>query len=835
MPFKTLFLVCNAHLDPVWLWEWEEGAAEAIYTFRTAVELCEEYREFVFNHNEALLYQWVESYEPELFRKIKQLVRKKKWHIMGGWYLQPDCNMPSGESFVRHILLGKKYFLKKFGIEPKTAVNLDSFGHTRGLVQVLKKSGYTSYLFCRPDIYWLQLPGDDFIWVGYDGSEILAHRARAHYNSQKGQARARVEQWLEENQEKESSILLWGIGNHGGGPSRVDLKQLRKLMAEKDNWQIRHATPEEYFKTLNKKADELPRHSQDLNPWAVGCYTTMALIKQKHRRLENFYFLTEKMATHAALLGLMNYPYRELHEALEDLMFCEFHDILPGSAIPEVEDYSIQKMDHGFEILSRLRAKAFFALVQNQPRAKKGEFPVFVYNPHPYPVKETVVCEFQPYEPNYDRGIIRVPQVVDSRGKVIHSQMEKESSNISLDWRKRVVFKAELKPSQMNRFYCRLGQKKLKSQNIKKPGRFMVFHSEAKELVVNTETGLVESFRVRGFNFLRPRSFQALVIKDYPDPWGMAVRSFRDIKGKFTLMSEDESAQFAGVPSSILKPVRVVEDGPVRTVIEALFKYGNSSLCQKYIFPKRGSEFEVELRVFWNEKDCMLKLSIPTFFKNGTCKGQVAYGVEEFIRTSEELVAQKWIGVVSSDKRHALTVINNGTYGFDFGDGELRISLLRSAAYSADPGGEGDTVVPPDRFEPRIDQGERLFKFWIKAGSAAKRFSRVDREAIAKNEAPIVISCFPSSKGRKSFPALIVSDTVVQAITFKMAEEKRWLIIRLFEPTGRKRKTSITIPFLNLSFDVSLAGFEIKTMAADLATKEVFEVDLMERLLRRHD
>ena len=126
----SLHLICNAHLDPVWLWEWEEGAAAALSTFRTAADLCEEFDGFIFNHNEAILYQWVEEYEPALFARIQKLVRQGRWHIMGGWFLQPDCNMPAGESFVRQIAYGRRYFQKKFGARPTTAINFDSFGHT---------------------------------------------------------------------------------------------------------------------------------------------------------------------------------------------------------------------------------------------------------------------------------------------------------------------------------------------------------------------------------------------------------------------------------------------------------------------------------------------------------------------------------------------------------------------------------------------------------------------------------------------------------------------------------------------------------------------------------
>lgn len=831
MSSKILYLICNAHLDPVWLWEWEEGAGETLSTFRTAAQLCEEYDEFVFNHNEAVLYKWVEMYEPELFSRIQQLVKRRKWHILGGWYLQPDCNMPSGESFARQILIGKSYFKRKFGVEPETAMNFDPFGHTRGLVQILKKSGFRSYFFCRPDAEHLTLPADDFVWVGYDGSEILAHRARYHYNSERGKARQRVEQWIKENQDQDAGMLLWGIGNHGGGPSRDDLEQLRKINSEKSGWEVRHGIPEDYFKVISRREDDLPRHNRDLNPWAVGCYTTMALVKQKHRQLENTYFMTEKMVSHASLLELMDYPREEFQKALEDLLFCEFHDILPGSSIPQVEAYAIQRTDHALEILSRLKARAFFSLVKGENAADEGEFPIFVYNPHPYPAEEVITCEFQPQEPNFDPKIFWLPEIKDSSGESVPYQLEKESSNITVDQRKRMVFQASLKPAQMNRFSCFLKEVKPVPEKDKPKEKALIFKSDKAELTINDRTGLVENYRVNGVDFLNSESFQALVVKDYPDPWGMKVRAFRNVLGSFALMSEREAARFAGVSVSKLDPVRIIEDGPVRTVVEALFRYNHSSICQRYTIPKKRSEFGVEVRVFWAEKDRMLKLSVPTVFSKGSCRGQVAYGVEEFSRDSEELVAQKWVGVVSADQKQALTVINDGTYGFDFAGGELRHSLLRSAAYAAHPVEEGRPLVPQDRFEQRIDQGERVFRFWINGGETRDRLSRVDRESLIKNEKPMALSCFPPRTGVKSLPSLLVYDDAVQVTAVKMAEENDWLLIRLFEPTGEERQTDVSIPCLDLDFKVLLKGFEIKTVAVDLASKEIFEVDLMEKRL----
>jgi len=249
------------------------------------------------------------------------------------------------------------------------------------------------------------------------------------------------------------------------------------------------------------------------------------------------------------------------------------------------------------------------------------------------------------------------------------------------------------------------------------------------------------------------------------------------------------------------------------------------------MFPKKGSEFEVEVRVFWNEKDRMLKMAVPSMFRNGNCRGQVAYGVQEFEPTEDELVAQKWVGVVSLDNQHALTVINDRIYGFDYKNGELRISLLRSPAYAADTGNSGSLSMQ-DRCLPRMDQGERIFRFWINGGKAKERLALIDREALAKNEHVMALCCFPSGEGKEIAPSLILSDKAIQATAFKMAEDKNWLVFRLFEPTGRIRKTQVAIPGLNMAFDLSLGAFEIKTIAVDLGSKEMFELDLVERKLK---
>lgn len=828
MSEKKIHLICNAHLDPVWLWEWEEGAAEAISTFRTAADFCEEFNGFIFNHNEVILYKWVEEYEPALFERIQRLVKAGKWYIMGGWYLQPDCNMPSGESFVRQILLGRHYFQARFGVEPTTAMNVDPFGHTRGLVQIMAKSGYDSYFFCRPGQEDCPLPNDTFVWVGYDGSEILGARIWGHYLSSLGGARAKVDQWLDEHPEEEIGIVLWGVGNHGGGPSRVDLQDLSELMTENEDFDILHSTPENYFADIHQRQLSFPHHYKDINPWAVGCYTSAIRLKIKHRQLENELYALEKMASTAACQGLMEYPNVDINAALHDLMFAEFHDILPGSSIQPVEEASLRLMDHGLEIIARLKARAFFALAQGQPKAAKGDIPILVYNPHPYPVKTTIACEFQLADQNWE-DTFTMP-IVRKNGEPVPCQVEKELSNLSLDWRKKVIFNAELKPSQMNRFDCRLETLSHKPPIALEPKNgFIHFQTSELDVLINTETGLIDRYRVQGVDVVQPGALQPLVMLDNEDPWGMLVRSFREVAGKFELMSSEQGTKYSGVTADTIPSVRVIEDGSVRSVVEAVFAYGDSAICQHYKLPKQGTEMEIETRIHWNEKNRMLKLAIPTVSKNCRYLGQVAYGVSELPANGDEAVAQKWVAVVSEKDDLALTCINEGIYGSDYSEDGLRLSLLRSPAYSGHPiEGTDRPIVPQDRYLPRLDQGERLFRFWINAGSVNERLTKIDREALVKNEKPFALSFFPSGSGVNPRPGLSLSDDVVQVTAFKQAEDGVGWIIRLFEPTGQTRSTILSIPYLSVEAQIELSPFEIKTLYLDLQTKTLFETNLME-------
>lgn len=824
---RRVHLLCNAHIDPVWLWEWPEGAGEALATFRVAAEFCETRPGFVFCHNEALLYQWTEELEPALFARIQRLVKAGRWSILGGWFLQPDANLPNGESFVRQALVGKRYFRDRFGVDVPVAANLDPFGHSRGLVQIMAKSGTRAYLFCRPDRAFLPLRGEDFVWVGYDGSEVLASRSEAHYNSRGGGAKAKVEDWLARTEGREESLLLWGIGDHGGGASARDLDDLEALRRRRaGEAEIIHSTADAYFAGLEKRRTSLPRRRAGLNPWAVGCYTTMARVKKAHRKLENELFTAEKMASAAAFQGLIPYPTEDLAEAQRDLLFSEFHDILPGSAVPAAEEGALRLLGHGLEIASRVKARAFFALAAGEPKAAEGEIPIFVHNPHPYPVRALVECELQDHEPNYGDGWLR--PVVRSCGRLVRSQPEKELSNLRLEWRKRVVFAADLAPSGLTRFDVRLEKQasRLAAGGTAKRGAFR-FRTHDLDVAVDAATGLLRKLRFRGRDILRPGALEPIVLADNADPWGMRVVRFREVVGRFRAADPAACARAAGVEAKLLPAVRVIEDGEVRTVVESILAYRTSLVVLRIKLPKSGARIEVEVRVLWNEKDRLLKLRLPTAWSDGSYWGQSAYGRERLAATGDETVAQKWIAVVSPSRKLSLTCINDATYGSDFEGGEARLSLLRSPAHSADPI-PGAPMPFQDRFIPRIDQGEHVFRFWLEPGPAAKRLRAVDREALALNEEPFALPWFPPGLGPRSGPFVRLEGEAAMVTALKRSEAGGELVIRLFEPTGRKRSVKLSLPFIGAETRMTLGPFEIKTVLFDPKTRRFAEADLLE-------
>lgn len=241
--------------------------------------------------------------------------------------------------------------------------------------------------FGRPAKAQFPFEEQDYRWKGLAGSEVLVHRSDENYNSVYGHVGKELEQFLEDTKDEPVSLYLWGVGDHGGGPSRVDLIDLTKLIKERaDELEIIHSDPESYFKERKAAGTSYPVVEKSLNPVAEGCYTSQVRVKQKHRLLENEILVGEKMATQAELLYGTKYPKEEIHEAVRALLFSEFHDALPGSGTQQVEEDTLRLLDHGLELMSRVNCRSAIALTAGEAPIKEGSSCAFLYNPHPYPI-----------------------------------------------------------------------------------------------------------------------------------------------------------------------------------------------------------------------------------------------------------------------------------------------------------------------------------------------------------------------------------------------------------------------------------------------------------------
>ncbi len=809
---KNVYLVANAHLDPVWLWRWEEGCAEALSTFRTAAELTEEFPGFVFNHNESVLYQWVKENDPALFETIRRQVQEGKWHIMGGWYIQPDCNMPAGESIVRNILTGRRFFSQEFGQRPSTAINFDSFGHSQGLVQILRQAGYDSYLVCRPHKDGFDFPEQDFLWKGFHGTEIPVHRSDENYNSVWGHAAQELKDFLKEKASEEATLVLWGVGDHGGGPSRKDLQDLAEVIRSDTAHAIRHSSPEPYFAECREKGVSLPLVERGLNPVADGCYTSQIRVKQKHRALENELYSGEKMAAAAELLAGLPYPVQAFREAERDLLFSEFHDALPGSGTHLVEEDTLRLLDHGLEILSREKMRAFIALTAGEPRVREGTSPILFYNPHPFDLTGVFSCECglpkQNWTTDFLYPVVTMGDASDAPGAAVPAQAEKEYSNFSLDWRKKVTVQATLKAGSVTRMdvaWKPLPARPRHEPIINDPA--YIFDNGELRAVVNTSTGLMDSLRINGREFLRPGSFQLETLDDSNSPWGLHSK-YSHARRAFQLLTPYEGTEFSGIEDRVIPSVRIIEDGDVRTVVEAVFGLHNSKAVVRYLLPKKGSSFDLEAGIFFGEQQQTLKLLVNTALpEDSRFVGQVMFGREALAGDGQETVSQKWLALESGEA--ALAVFNGGTYGASRRGSRLELTLLRSAGYTSSDFVMGK-AFSEDRWAPRMEQGMRCFRFRIQPSSAGL-LDTADNQALAFNEEPYALAFCPSGQGEKpgSFYTLDNSRIVVSAL--KKAEDGNGYILRLYETTGAPQTGCLRIPSLGIEAAVSLEGQELRT------------------------
>ena len=763
---KRLHLICNAHIDPIWQWTWDEGISSAIATFKSAADLAEEF-DYVFCHNEAMLYEAIEQCAPDLFERIKKLVQQGKWKITGGWYLQPDCNMPAGETFVRQISVGKKYFKEKFGVEPTIAYNFDAFGHSIGLVQILAKNGYTGYMACRPrNGDQFSYPGRFFKWESLDGSSVIVTNSGAYstllgeaakkiYAEATGVATGMLGSGASQAAEIEKvNYSLWGVGNHGGGPSRKDLRDIAAMQIE--DTEIVHSTPEALFADDIKISGTVNRSLITCMP---GCYSSMARIKQAYRRTENLFYATEKMLLAANLNGVC-IDDSQMRQAEKKMLLATFHDILPGTCVPEGEKEGLCALSYAERILMDYRTKAFLRMAMAQKPAQEGEFPVFIFNYAAYELDAPIEVEFMLENQNWDEGIRFNPHVY-FEGKEIPCQTIKEESTLNLDWRKKVVFQAKLAPMSLTRFEIKVSKDKREAQPLAQEYKM----AQAWEWSENKPI------------------FE--VYDDTADPWGMSAEELVAMGKNPVEMREMTGAEvqrFCALDKEIPSERRI-ENGEVLSAYEGLYTNGQSNVVLQYKKYKNYPFTDLKVIAEFAEKNKLLrvKIPLPTGFEKARAVGDGPFVIEN--KPNTECVFQKWFGVQREDGK-IFAVVNDGVYAGKVEDGYIHLTLLRGAGYCFHPINDKE-LYPQDRYLPRIDGGRYAFNLRLVIGDALQ----VTRCAEEFNQPPYAVNVFPTGTGDNNFKQVHLQGNVV--LVNAHANEQGEYVARIYNPTDNEAEFSL--------------------------------------------
>lgn len=846
---QKCFLVCTAHLDPAWLWPWEEGLTEAISTYRVAADFCDQYSGFIFNHNESLLYEWVERNDPALFRRIKGLVIKGRWHIAGGSYIQPDLIASSGESLVRQFLIGKRYFIDKFGVEPTAAYNFDSFGHSQGYIQILAGCGFKFYVFCRPDSSILPLPVGSFRWRHASGAEIIARRSDDHYITQ-GEIYKSIQDrdWGEYHKSEGDFMFLWGLGNHGGGPSHAEYADLKRLHEIRPGIEYIESTPEAFFKhSLRQRGYEnLPVIQGDFKPAFEGCYTSMQLVKRRHRQLENLIHVTEKLAAMAWWRKLRPYPTMDLQVAWKDILFAEFHDILPGSGVQKVEQDSFNLLGHAEEILRRKKAEAMIALLEKEPLAERNETPIFVFNLHSWPVTQAVEIDF-----GIDRQFSPdgVERFILQNGQVIPAQFEKAEENLINgnwgEWRAKAVFETTIPPLSYQRFetgYKPIPREKIRlwqSPRLPKKSR-LVLGNGSFTVAINLKTGLLEGVKSDGHDVLRKGAGLPLIFADMNHSW-LTPTAWTKPLARFNLATPQQALKIIGSDFTHKlfpegkPPISIIEDGSIRTVVEAIFVHEASYIVQRYIVAKNRSVLQIEQVIFWTEHDKKLRLELTHDPLLSQIEVEKVYSIDDETKNAllgTEKDMQHFLRLSPEKGEGAFAVISHGTHSYAHRGNRLQLGILRSPSY-----GTHEENVPENfdrylnRYIQRQEQGLRNAKFTLLFGKEAASKEAVMRASYEHNVPLEPFIYFPTKRVRqpKITPFASVSPDNVLLTVLKKTEKGGALVLRLWETAGKKTKFSLTIETRN--FHLEIGAHQLKTFILRRNGK-IVESDLIEKSIR---
>ena len=786
MKKPVIHLVCNAHLDPVWQWRWDEGAAETITTFGIAARLLKEFPAFVFNHNEAILYRWVREHDPALFGDIRKLVGEGRWCISGGWDLQPDVNMPGTESIIRHIAEGRQFFLEHFGARPVVACNFDSFGHSGGLPQILAGAGYAMYIHMRPGQKDLPLPSDLYRWRGVDGSEVAAFRIPlSGYNTFHGKAVERIREGIDTALRlNRDTPVFWGLGDHGGGATGRDLEQIQDLMKEETRVEIIHSSTERYYRAIRDLIPTLEVVEGDLQRVFSGCYTSMSRLKRRMQRNLGELVQTEGLRAATWWTGGQDYPADQIRDAWRDHLFNDFHDILPGSSIEPAELDALDLYGRSSETSRRLRLGAVSGFSRGRHRTL--EIPVTVLNMNPGACRVPVELEYMIDHVPKLQGRWHARLFAIDGSEIPVQEEAAESLLLPDEWRRKISFNAAL--PQLGASFYRIEMHEGPGISGAAPPALR-YAASGSGLITSLDAG-------NGREVLAGEALKGLLVEDRADSWGTEEGSYRNVLGTF-----------AFTPGSFV----TLEHGPIRKVTEASFECGGSRILCRTLAYSDFPFLEFRLRVDWNEDRKRLKLSIPTVFRSSDAFCEVPGGALLRPPDGQEHVHGRWMvlkGTIGG-RPTALGIVNSGQYGFDLYDGEVRLSVLRSALYCH----ERSFDLSAPRYRKHMDRGVHDFRVILLAGDSSDVLRGVAGLADWLSAPPYALAHYPigeESPGQREIVRLEPGS--VRLIACKRSWDANALIMRFQETVGEATEGIVRLLHPAVPVRLTFRPYQIRTV-----------------------
>jgi alpha-mannosidase len=803
-PKFRFHMIGQAHIDPVWLWPWHEGVSVVHSTFRSALDRMIETPDFCFTASSAQFYQWVAENDPDMIKEIRKRVDEGRWNIVGGWWVEPDMNIPSGESMVRQGLYGQLTFQRILGHRSRVAYNPDSFGHTSTLPQIIKSQGMENYIFMRPGPSEKTIPADLFWWEGDDGTRVLTYRIQMSYNDS-GSVKNRVTQIMAQYREQpmKSFMAYFGAGDHGGGATKDNIRSINELKGEKGAPSVLYSTPDQYFSEIRAdKSLNIPVIKDDLQHHAVGCYTAEGEIKKGNRQSEAALITAEKIASIGSAAWGSGYPKRELTSAWQRVLFLQFHDSLAGTSLLEHS----QTAREGFGYALDIAHQATFLAIQKLEWQIQSEDPasqyLVVFNPHAWEVQGNIEYDF-----NWGTSH-KSSRVEDDKGNSLLHQWAGGSSETGS--RRKLVVNTSI-PAMGYRQIRLMDGESYQSKNIavavekRIENEFLRVHFSTdgsigildketnKELFSGGETGC-----------------RAVVIDDPSDTWSHDIRTFSNEIGSFG--------------NAVIK---VLENGPLRATIRITSTYQASTLTIDWSLSSGSRNLEAKVTLDWHEHLKMLKFSFPVEIESPVATYETAYGHIVRAANGNEGPGQRWIDLTGKKNgaTYGLTIINDAKYGYNVPGNDLRISVARSAVYAH----HNPKILDMKAEHLWMDQGIQTFRMLLLPHQDTWQNSNIVRVAEEFIAPPVAIyqgihgGTLPKSDSLLSLDA---NNVVVPSI--KQSESGEDIIVRCLETFGLQTTATLDLKFAGLRWTGLFRPYEIKTLRINKSKGTVKEVNLLE-------